>query len=96
MYGRYPGMLHQDGVLHSLDIVLLEHFTLTDIGGQFYVSQWLLMGRSISTESLVIGALEAAFWETDQVIGEEKKVYNMTGGCTVLVALFILGQPYST
>jgi protein phosphatase 1H len=54
------------------------------------------MGRSISTESLVIGALEAAFWETDQVIGEEKKVYNMTGGCTVLVALFILGQPYST
>jgi hypothetical protein len=31
-------MLHQDGVLHSLDIALLEHFTLTDIGGQFYVS----------------------------------------------------------
>lgn len=50
--------------------------------------------RSISTESLVIGALEAAFWETDQVIGEEKKVYNMTGGCTVLVALFILGKLY--
>ena len=41
----------------------------------------------------MIGALEAAFWETDQVIGEEKKIYNMTGGCTVLVALFILGQP---
>jgi hypothetical protein len=39
----------------------------------------------------VIGALEAAFWECDHVIGEEKKVYNMTGGCTVLVALFILG-----
>lgn len=50
--------------------------------------------RSISTESLVIGALEAAFWETDQVIGEEKKVYNMSGGCTVLVALFILGKLY--
>ena len=49
------------------------------------------ISRSISTESLVIGALEAAFWETDQVIGEEKKVYNMSGGCTVLVALFILG-----
>ncbi len=53
---------------------------------------FLLFNRSISTESLVIGALEAAFWETDQIIGEEKKIYNMTGGCTVLVALFILGE----
>ena len=50
--------------------------------------------RSISEESLVIGALEAAFWETDQQIGEEKKVYSMPGGCTVLVALFILGKLY--
>jgi len=50
--------------------------------------------RSVSTESLVIGALETAFWEADQIIGEEKKVYHMTGGCTVLVALFILGKLY--
>jgi len=50
--------------------------------------------KSISEESLVIGALEAAFWETDQQIGEEKKVYWMPGGCTVLVALFILGKLY--
>ena len=50
--------------------------------------------KSISEESLVIGALEAAFWETDQQIGEEKKVYSMPGGCTVLVALFILGKLY--
>ena len=27
-------------------------------------------------------------------IGEEKKVYSMPGGCTVLVALFILGKLY--
>jgi len=50
--------------------------------------------RSISEESLVIGALEAAFWETDSQIGEEKKVFAMPGGCTVLVALFILGKLY--
>ena len=49
-------------------------------------------GRPVSTESLVIGALETAFWEADQLIGEEKKVYHMLGGCTVLVALFILGK----
>lgn len=50
--------------------------------------------RSISSESLVIGALEAAFWETDSQIGEEKKVYAMPGGCTVLLSLFILGKLY--
>ena len=48
--------------------------------------------RTISSESLIIGALEAAFWEADHLIGEEKKVYSMPGGCTVLVALFILGK----
>ncbi len=51
--------------------------------------------RNISTESLIIGALETAFWETDQFIGEEKKVYHMPGGCTVLVALFILGNMFN-
>jgi len=50
--------------------------------------------RSISSESLVIGALEAAFWETDSQIGEEKKVFAMPGGCTVCTALFILGKLY--
>jgi len=50
--------------------------------------------RTISTESLVIGALEAAFWETDAKIGDEKKVYRMLGGCTVLLSVFILGKLY--
>jgi protein phosphatase 1H len=50
--------------------------------------------RSISTESLVIGAIESAFWEMDARIGEEKKVYRMLGGCTVLLAVFILGKLY--
>jgi len=57
------------------------------------LSMWP-QAKTISEESLVIGALEAAFWETDQQIGEEKKVFHMPGGCTVLVALFILGKLY--
>ena len=31
--------------------------------------------RDISSESLIIGALEAAFWEMDKDIGEDKKRY---------------------
>jgi len=50
--------------------------------------------RTISKESLVIGALESAFWDTDQQIGEEKKIYHKPGGCTVLMAVFILGKLY--
>ena len=35
--------------------------------------------REASTESLIIGALEAAFWEMDQQIGDDKKRYKMLG-----------------
>lgn len=50
--------------------------------------------RKITADSLVIGALETAFWDMDQQIARDKKHYKMTGGCTVLVALFILGKLY--
>ena len=50
--------------------------------------------RDISIESMVIGALESAFWDMDQQIGEDKRRYKMLGGCTVLVAVFILGKLY--
>ena len=40
--------------------------------------------RDISAESLIIGALEAAFWEMDQQIGEDKRRYKMLGGCTAI------------
>lgn len=52
------------------------------------------VSRTISKESLVIGALESAFWDTDQQIGEEKKIYHKPGGCTVIMAVFILGKLY--
>lgn len=67
-------------------------YTVDPIKAQYLHDTYICNGRSVSTESLVIGALETAFWEADQLIGEEKKVYHMTGGCTVLVALFILGN----
>ncbi len=48
--------------------------------------------RDISPDSLIIGALEAAFWDMDSQIGEDKRRFKMLGGCTVLVSLFILGK----
>lgn len=50
--------------------------------------------KLITVDSLIIGALESAFFEMDQIIANDKKHYKMNGGCTVLVALFILGKLY--
>ncbi|XP_012679219.2 protein phosphatase 1H-like [Clupea harengus] len=50
--------------------------------------------KKIQHESLVIGALENAFKEMDTQIEQEKAVYNITGGCTALAALFLLGKLY--
>ncbi|KAG1686078.1 Protein phosphatase 1H [Nymphon striatum] len=48
--------------------------------------------KEVSTESLVIGALEAAFVEMDDIIAADRFKYKITGGCTSLVALFIFGK----
>lgn len=48
--------------------------------------------KEVTVESLVTGALEAAFWDLDQQIGEDKRRFKMLGGCTALVALFIMGN----
>ena len=64
----------------------------TQLVGEEGGTKWFT--RTISKESLVIGALESAFWDTDQQIGEEKKIYHMAGGCTVTMAVFILGKLY--
>ena len=50
--------------------------------------------KLVTVDSLIIGALESAFWEMDHLIGQDKKFYRMPGGCTVLVSLFILGKLY--
>lgn len=43
---------------------------------------------------LIIGALESAFKEMDQLLLEDRNKYQAAGGCTALVALFILGKLY--
>lgn len=54
-----------------------------------------IMKRSnITVDSLVIGALESAFWQMDTLIGRDKFIHKMPGGCTAVVSLFILGKLY--
>uniref|UniRef100_A0A7N8X0C1 Protein phosphatase 1H-like n=1 Tax=Mastacembelus armatus TaxID=205130 RepID=A0A7N8X0C1_9TELE len=50
--------------------------------------------KKIQHESLVIGAIENAFKEMDAHIEREKQVYNITGGCTALTVLYLLGKLY--
>ena len=47
-------------------------------GNNHGASMWY-PARELSTESLIIGALESAFWEMDQQIGEDKKRYKLLG-----------------
>ncbi|CAG0915041.1 unnamed protein product [Notodromas monacha] len=55
---------------------------------------WLCHEKEVDRDKLVIGALESAFWDMDQMIAEERMKYRINGGCTALVALFILGKLY--
>ncbi|KAM6986685.1 protein phosphatase 1H [Aplochiton taeniatus] len=50
--------------------------------------------KKVQHESLVIGAIENAFKEMDAQIEREKAVYNITGGCTALSAIYLLGKLY--
>ena len=90
--------LHQ--VVHKKLMACLNHLVpksaeATEINGSSSNGSSLWYStKEISTESLVIGALESAFWEMDQSIGEDKKRYKMLGGCTVIISLFILGKLY--
>lgn len=53
-----------------------------------------LRDGTITTDSLIIGALETAFCEMDSLIARDKQCYKMPGGCTAIVGLFILGKLY--
>uniref|UniRef100_A0A914SCU4 PPM-type phosphatase domain-containing protein n=1 Tax=Parascaris equorum TaxID=6256 RepID=A0A914SCU4_PAREQ len=50
--------------------------------------------RSITCDSLVIGAMEAAFVDMDEQIAEEKQLWKIPGGCAAIAALFFLGKIY--
>uniref|UniRef100_A0A8C6UE55 Protein phosphatase, Mg2+/Mn2+ dependent, 1H n=1 Tax=Neogobius melanostomus TaxID=47308 RepID=A0A8C6UE55_9GOBI len=50
--------------------------------------------KKVSHESLVVGAIENAFKDMDFQIEREKSVYNISGGCTALVVVYLLGNLY--
>ncbi|XP_075998021.1 protein phosphatase 1H isoform X2 [Genypterus blacodes] len=50
--------------------------------------------KKVSNESLVVGAIENAFKDLDSQIEKEKAVFNISGGCTALVAVCLLGKLY--
>ncbi|KAF7246539.1 Protein phosphatase 1H [Varanus komodoensis] len=50
--------------------------------------------KKISHECLVIGAIELAFREMDLQIERERTVYNISGGCTSLIVVYLLGKLY--
>nr|7L4I_A Chain A, Protein phosphatase 1H [Homo sapiens]7L4I_B Chain B, Protein phosphatase 1H [Homo sapiens] len=50
--------------------------------------------KKIPHECLVIGALESAFKEMDLQIERERSSYNISGGCTALIVICLLGKLY--
>eukprot|EP00072_Mus_musculus_P041648 XP_006513803.1 PREDICTED: protein phosphatase 1H isoform X1 [Mus musculus] len=50
--------------------------------------------KKIPHECLVIGALESAFKEMDLQIERERSAYNISGGCTALIVVCLLGKLY--
>ncbi|XP_069500092.1 protein phosphatase 1M isoform X2 [Ambystoma mexicanum] len=50
--------------------------------------------KGICQEHVVIGALEAAFQECDEMIGQELATTNQSDGCTALVAFYLQGKLY--
>eukprot|EP00062_Callorhinchus_milii_P010481 gi/632955433/ref/XP_007893463.1/ PREDICTED: protein phosphatase 1H isoform X1 [Callorhinchus milii] len=50
--------------------------------------------KKISHESLIIGAIENAFKDMDDQIEREKSTYNISGGCTALIAVCMMGKLY--
>lgn len=50
--------------------------------------------RHVSKDELIIGALEAAFFDMDELLRHDNPRYRNSGGCTACVVLFIDGKMY--
>ncbi|XP_061919266.1 protein phosphatase 1H-like isoform X2 [Entelurus aequoreus] len=50
--------------------------------------------KKVSQESLMVGAIESAFKDMDAQIEKERAVNNISGGCTALVVVYLLGKIY--
>ncbi|XP_056126593.1 protein phosphatase 1H [Rhinichthys klamathensis goyatoka] len=52
------------------------------------------MEKDISVESLVMGIIETAFKQMDDLIEKEKESYSISGGCCALIAIHLMGKLY--
>ncbi|XP_064473634.1 protein phosphatase 1H-like [Ornithodoros turicata] len=83
----------QEKLMNVIDLLMPAHAENGNVKDNN--SMFLPFGeKKVTPDSLIIGALETAFWDMDNQIARDKKHYKMTGGCTVLVALFIMGKLY--
>uniref|UniRef100_A0AAR2KQT6 PPM-type phosphatase domain-containing protein n=1 Tax=Pygocentrus nattereri TaxID=42514 RepID=A0AAR2KQT6_PYGNA len=64
----------------------------TCLGSPNTVAPRFFMEKKVKQESLVIGAIENAFKEMDKHIGRERSVYDVSGGCTALAVVCLLGK----
>ncbi|KDR09707.1 hypothetical protein L798_15637, partial [Zootermopsis nevadensis] len=85
-------------ILHEKLVDVIDHL-LPPLEGYIQLeasaksgAAYFIPEKEVTNEALIIGALESAFWDMDQLIGEDKQKYKVKGGCTALVALFILGK----
>uniref|UniRef100_A0AAQ5YRV0 PPM-type phosphatase domain-containing protein n=1 Tax=Amphiprion ocellaris TaxID=80972 RepID=A0AAQ5YRV0_AMPOC len=51
-------------------------------------------GKVVSLESLVMGVIETAFKQMDDLIEKEKASYAISGGCCALAAIHLMGKLY--
>uniref|UniRef100_A0A672JNM8 Protein phosphatase, Mg2+/Mn2+ dependent, 1J n=1 Tax=Salarias fasciatus TaxID=181472 RepID=A0A672JNM8_SALFA len=52
------------------------------------------MEKVVSMESLVMGVIETAFKQMDDLIEKEKTSYAISGGCCALAAIHLMGKLY--
>lgn len=72
----------------SADGVLVNQATFPSFGGGRKKKVRFESMNHVTADSLIIGALEKAFTLMDQQVGMERHMWRITGGCTVVVALF--------
>lgn len=84
-------------ILHAKLERIIDHLLPSDCVGVTSINNekstflWIPM-QEMAVEKLIIGALEDAFHDMDTAIAEDRIFYDMRGGCTALVALFLLGR----
>ncbi len=66
------------------------------VGGKSKKGVYWYPQISVTKDSLIVGALEAAFNQMDETIRDDNLKYDgVNGGCTAVICLFILGKVYT-